>query len=56
MSQVPPYQAVIMSKAILFWRRVFLIRDIPVFCKDTVCRLLFKAFWVQVVRASVCVL
>ena len=43
-----------MSKPILFWRIVLLIRHISVFSKDRLCLLSFKACWVNLVRASVC--
>lgn len=41
-----------MSKANIFWRTVFRIRDISVFTKDRLCQLSFKACWVNLVRAS----
>lgn len=41
--------AVIMSKAIQFWRAAFLIRDISVFSKDRLCWFSFKACWVDLV-------
>ena len=45
-----------MSKAILFWRTAFLIRDVSVFSKGRLCWLKsFEACWVNFVRASVCV-
>ena len=53
MAQVPLFEAIIMSKAILFWRIVFLTRDVSVFGKDRLSRLSFKACWVNVGRASV---
>lgn len=43
-----------MSKPILFWRTVLLIRHISVFSKDRLCLLSFKSCWVNLVRASVC--
>lgn len=54
MAEVPPCEAVIMSKAILFWRIALLVRDISVFSKDRLCRLSFKACWVNELRVSVC--
>lgn len=54
MAEVPPCEAVLMSKAILFWKTAFLIRDISVFSKDRLCRLSFKACWVNELRVSVC--
>lgn len=50
--QVSPCEAGIMSKAIIFWRTVFLIRDISVFSKDRLCQLSFKT-WVNLVRTTV---
>ena len=41
-------------KAILFWRTAFLIRDISGFSKDRLSWLSFKAYWVNLVGASVC--
>ena len=49
-------EAVVMSKAIIFWRTDFLIIDISVFSKDRLCWLSFKACWVNLVRVSLCVL
>ena len=43
MAQAHPCEAVIMSKAVLFWRTAFLIRDISVFSKDRLYQLSFKA-------------
>lgn len=54
MTQVPPFEAVIMSKPILFWRMAFLIKDISVFSEDMLCWLSFTACWVNSVRASIC--
>ena len=54
MAQVPPCEAVIMSKAIVSWRTAFLIRGILVFSKDRLCQLSFKVCWVNLVRASMC--
>ena len=54
MAQVPPCKAVIMSKAILFWRTAFLIRDIIVFIKDRLRCLSFKVCCMNSVRASMC--
>lgn len=54
MAQVPPCQAVVMSKAILFWRTAVFFGDISVFTKDRLCRLSLKPCWVKLVRGSVC--
>ena len=54
MAQMPPFETIIMSKSILFWRRVVLIRDISVFSKDRLCQLSFKVCWLNVGRASMC--
>ena len=43
-----------MSKVILFWRD-FLIRDFSVFSEDRLCWLSLKAYWMNLVKASVCV-
>lgn len=43
-----------MSKAILFWRPSFFIRDISAFRKDRFCWLLLRACWVDLVRDSMC--
>ena len=51
MAQVPPFQTVIISKAVQFWRTVFFIRDISLFSKDRLCRLPFKVCWVNSARA-----
>ena len=40
-----------MSKAILFWRRAFFIRGIPVFKKNGLCWPSLKLFWVNLARA-----
>ena len=53
-AKVPPREAVIMSKAIMFQRTVFLIRDISVFSKDKFCWLSFNALGVNLVRVSLC--
>lgn len=52
--QVSPYEGVIMSKSILFWRTAFLIGDISVFRKDRLCRLSLKACLVNLVSTSMC--
>lgn len=54
MAQVLPCEAVIISKAILFWRAAFVIRDVSVFCKDRLYWLPFTVGWVNFIRASVC--
>lgn len=56
MAQVPPYEAVIMFKAILFYKAAFLTGDISVFSKDRLCSLSFKACWVNAVRVFMCVI
>lgn len=47
-----PYEAVIMSKAILIWRTTFLIKDSSVFGKNRLCQLSLKVSWVNLVRVS----
>lgn len=48
------YEAVIMSKSILFWRIAFLLRDISVFSKYRLCQLSFKACWMNLARDTMC--
>lgn len=48
------HDAVIMFKAILFWRIAFFIRDMSVFSKDRLCWLSFKGCWVNLETASIC--
>ena len=43
-----------MSKAINFWKTVFLFRDISVFSKDRFCQLSFKACGVNLVSSPTC--
>lgn len=54
MAQVPPSEAKIISKAILFWRTALPTRAIAIFSKDKVCWLSFNACWVNLVRTSIC--
>lgn len=54
MAQVPPCEAVIMSKATIFPKETFLIRHILVFRTNRLCWLSLKSPWVNLVRASVC--
>ena len=54
MARVPPCRVVIMSKAILFWRKAFFIRDILVFSMDRLCWLSLEACWGNLVKASMC--
>ena len=51
-AQVPPWAAVSMSKAILFWITAFLICICSVFSAWIALRLSFRALWVKLVRAS----
>lgn len=42
-----------MSKAIPFWRTIFLTRNISVFIEGRFCQFSFKAFWVDLVRVII---
>ena len=54
--QVPPWETIIRSKAILSWRTTFLIIDISVLSKEMFSWLSFKACWMNLVRAFTCVI
>lgn len=43
----------VMSKAIPFWRTIFLTRNISVFIEGRFCQFSFKAFWVDLVRVII---
>lgn len=54
MAQVTLGEAIIMSKAILFRKTAFPIRDVSVFSKDRLCQPLFRTCWVNLKRAPMC--
>lgn len=51
MTQVTPWETMVMSETILSWKAALLIRDISVFSKGGLCWLLFKTCLVHLGRA-----
>ena len=54
MAQVTPWEAALASKAALFRRMAFLIRDAPGLRTDRLCGLSFRSRCTNAVRTSVC--
>lgn len=54
MTFISPCKTVIMTRVIPFWRTGLLTRDNSGFIKDIHCLLSFRAYWLNLVRASMC--